>query len=144
MFLGPLASLINDPTFFQSGTVSGVTFKVENGLAYGKVPPVLALVVLAIPILWTIALSVITITRRRWTASLDAFAMFKLGADWRDDLQDLRLVSLGKASERMVSIPGTVLVNPETGVVELANAPPRRRLSMNSRRPTWLQQHGLS
>jgi len=144
MFLGPLASLINDPTFFQSGTVSGVTFKVENGLAYGKVPPVLALVVLALPILWTIALSVITITRRRWTASLDAFAMFKLGADWRDDLQDLRLVSLGKASERMVSIPGTVLVNPETGVVELPNAPPRRRLSMNSRRPTWLQQHGLS
>ena len=142
MFLGPLTSFINDPTFFQNGTVTGVTFKVENGLAYGKVPAVFALVVLAIPILWTIALSIITTTQRRWTASLDAFAIFKLGADWCDELQDLRLVSLGKANEHVMSIPGTVVVDPETGVVKLDHAPPRRRLSRNSRRPTWLQQRG--
>lgn len=144
MFLGPLASFINDPTFYQNGTVTGVTFKVENGLAYGKVPAVLALVVLAIPILWTIALSVITNTQRRWTASLDAFAIFKLGADWHGDLQELRLVSLGKANERIMSIPGTVVVDPETGMVELAHARPRRRLSRNSRRPGWLQQRGCT
>ena len=143
VFLGPLASFMNDPQFFPPGNVSGVTFKVENGLAYGKVPPVLAVIVLAIPILWTIALSVITATRRRWTASLDAFAMFKLGAGWRDDLEDLGLTSLGKSNGRLSSIPGTVVVVPETGKVELSNVPPRRRLSKRSRRPTWLQQRGF-
>ena len=142
VFVGSLASYIDDPSFFQNGTVNGVTFEVENGLAYGKVPAAVALVVLAIPILWTIALS----RHHKHTVLLDGFSRrlchLKLGADWRGDVQDLRLVSLGKASEHIMSIPGTVAVNPETGVVELAHAPPRRRLSRNSRRPTWLEQRG--
>ena len=140
MFLGPLASFINDRSFFRNGTVIGVTFKVENGFAYGRVPAALAMVVLAIPILWTVGLSVIANSRRRWTASLDAFAVFKLGADWHGDLQDLRLVSLGKANERVMSIPGTVVVDPEAGMAELANAPPRRRLSRKSRRRGWRER----
>ncbi|KAL9065482.1 MAG: hypothetical protein Q9161_008187 [Pseudevernia consocians] len=141
VFLGPLASLINEPSFFENGTVVGVAFKTEPGLVYGKVPAVLAVLVLAIPVLCAIALSVITITQRRWTASLDAFSMFKLGADWRDNVENQKLVSLGKANSHVREIPGTVIVNPETGVVELAHPPKRRRLSRNTRRPGWLQDY---
>ena len=141
MFLGPLASLINNPSFFENGTVAGVAFKTELGLQYGKVPAILAVLVLAVPVLCTIALSVITTTQRRWTASLDAFSMFKLGADWRDNVENQKLVSLGKASSHVKNIPGTVIVSPETGVVELAHAPKRRRLSRNSHRPGWLQDY---
>ena len=141
MFLGPLASLINNPSFFENGTVAGVAFKTEPGLQYGKVPAILAVLVLAVPVLCAIALSVITTTQRRWTASLDAFSMFKLGADWRDIVEDLKLVSLGKASSDVKNIPGIVVVSPETGVVELAHPPKRTRLSRNSRRPGWLQDY---
>jgi hypothetical protein len=141
MFLGPLISLINDRSFFENGTVAGVTFKTEQGLEYGRVPAVLAVLVLGIPVLCTIALSTITIIQRRWTASLDAFSMFKLGADWRSNVENQKLVSLGKASSHVQDIPGTVIVNPETGVVELAQAPKRRRLSRNSRRPPWLTDY---
>ena len=141
VFLGPLASLINDQSFFENGTVIGVTFKTELGLSYGKVPAPLAVIVLAVPVLCAIALSVITNTQRRWTASLDAFSMFKLGTDWRGNVENQMLVSLGKASSHVRGIPGTVLVNPETGVVELAHPPKRRRLSRNSRRPGWLQDY---
>ena len=141
MFLGPLASLINNPSFFENGTVAGVTFKTEPGLQYGKVPAILAVLVLAVPVLCAIALSVITTTQRRWTASLDAFSMFKLGADWRDNVEDQKLVSLGKASSHVKNIPGTIVVNPETGVVELAHPPKRRRLSRDSHRPGWLQDY---
>ena len=141
VFLAPLASFINDPSFFQNGSVIGVTFKVQNGLAYGKVPPALALTVLAIPILWTIALSVITTTGRRWTASLDAFAMFKLGADWHSEMKDLKLASLGKANEQMMLIPGTVVVDPENGRVELRNAQKRKKLQREKRKSAW--NHGL-
>lgn len=137
VFLAPLASFINDPSFFRNGSVTGVTFKVQNGLAYGRVPPALALVVLAIPILWTIALSVVTTTRRRWTASLDAFAMFKLGADWHGEMKDLRLASLGKANEQVMLIPGTVMIEPETGRVELGNAQKRQRVSKEERNSAW-------
>ena len=141
MFLGPLASLINNPNFFENGTVAGVAFRTEPGLQYGKVPAILAVLVLAVPVLCTIALSAITTTQRRWTASLDAFSMFKLGADWRDNVENQKLVSLGKASSHVKGIPGTVVVSPETGVVELAHPPKRRRLSRNSRRPGWLQDY---
>ena len=141
MFLGPLASLINNPSFFENGTVAGVAFRTELGLQYGKVPAILAVLVLAVPVLCTIALSVITTTQRRWTASLDAFSMFKLGADWRDNVEDQKLVSLGKASSHVKDIPGTVVVSPESGAVELAHPPKRRRLSRNSRRPGWLQDY---
>lgn len=141
MFLGPLASLINDRSFFENGTVVGVAFKTDPGLSYGKVPALLAVLVLAIPVLCTIALSVITTTQRRWTASLDAFSMFKLGTDWRSNLENQKLVSLGKVSSHVKDIPGTVVVNPETGVVELAHAPKRRRLSRNYRRPGWLEEY---
>ena len=144
VFLGPLAFLINDPSFFENGTVVGVAFKTEPGLAYGKVPAILAVLVLAVPVLCAIALSVITITQRRWTASLDAFSMFKLGTDWRDHVENQKLVSLGKANSHVKDIPGTVVVNPETGVVELAHPPKRRRLSRNSRRPGWLQDYAAS
>ena len=141
MFLGPLASLINNPSFFENGTVAGVAFRTELGLQYGKVPAVLAVLVLAVPVLCAIALSAITTTQRRWTASLDAFSMFKLGADWRDNVENQKLVSLGKAGSHVKDIPGTVIVSPETGVVELAHPPKRRRLSRNSRRPGWLQDY---
>ena len=141
MFLGPLASLINNPSFFENATVVGVAFRTEPGLQYGKVPAILAVLVLAVPVLCTIALSAITTTQRRWTASLDAFSMFKLGADWRDNVENQKLVSLGKASSHVKGIPGTVVVSPETGVVELAHPPKRRRLSRNSRRPGWLQDY---
>lgn len=141
IFLGPLASLINDHAFFENGTVAGVAFKTDQGLEYGKVPAVLAVLILAIPVLCTIALSTITTIQRRWTASLDAFAMFKLGADWRSNVENQKLVSLGKASSHVKDIPGTVLVNPETGVVELAQPPKRRRLSRNSHRPGWLHDY---
>ena len=126
VFLGPLASLINDHSFFKNGTVTGVAFKTELGLSYGKVPALLAVLVLAIPILCAIALSVITNTERRWTASLDAFSMFKLGADWHDKVENQKMVSLGKASSHVRDIPGTVLVNPEAGTVELAQPAKRR------------------
>ena len=139
VFLGPLTSLINDQSFFENGTIAGVAFKTELGLSYGKIPALFAVLVLAVPILCTMALSVITNTQRRWTASLDAFSMFKLGADWRDNVEDQKLVSLGKASSHVRSIPGTIVVNPETGGVELAHPPKRRRLSRNSRRPGWLE-----
>lgn len=125
VFLGPLSSLINDRSFFRNGTVAGVAFQTEIRLSYGKVPALLAALVLAIPVLWTVALSVITNTQRRWTASLDAFSIFKLGADWRGDMQNLRLVSLGAASDHMISIPGTIVVDPQTGAVELAHPPKR-------------------
>lgn len=141
VFLGPLASQINKPSFFENGTVTGVAFKTELGLSYGKVPALLAVLVLAVPILCTIALSVVTNTQRRWTASLDAFSMFKLGADWRGNVENQKLVSLGKASSHVRDIPGTVVVNPETGAVELAHPARRRRLSRNSRRPGWLQDY---
>ena len=141
VFLGPLASLINDPSFFENGTVVGVAFKTEPGLAYGKVPALLAVLVLAIPVLCTIALSVITITQRRWTASLDAFSMFKLGADWHDNVENQKLVSLGKATSHVRDIPGTVIVSPETGVVKLAHPPKRRRLSRNTHRPGSVQEY---
>ena len=141
VFLGPLASLINNPSFFENGTVAGVAFRTELGLQYGKVPAILAVLVLAIPVLCTIALSVITTTQRCWTASLDAFSMFKLGADWRGNVENQKLVSLGKASSHVKDIPGTVVVSPETGIVELAHPPKRRRLSRNSRRPGWLQDY---
>ena len=141
VFLGPLASLINNPSFFENGTVAGVAFRTELGLQYGKVPAILAVLVLAVPVLCTVALSVITTTQRRWTASLDAFSMFKLGADWRVNVENQKLVSLGKASPHVKDIPGTVVVSPETGVVELAHPPKRRRLSRNSRRPGWLQDY---
>ena len=144
VFLGPLASLINDPSFFENGTVVGVTFKTELGLSYGKVPAILAVLVLAVPVLCTVALSVITNTQRRWTASLDAFSIFKLGADWRGNVEDQKLVSLGKASSHVKDIPGTVVVSPETGAVGLAHAPKRRRLSRNLRRPGWLQDYAAS
>ncbi len=133
VFLGPLASLINDPSFFKNGTVVGVTFKTEPGLSYGKVPALLAVLVLAVPVLCTIALSVVTNTQRRWTASLDAFSIFKLGADWRGNVESQKMVSLGKASSHVREIPGTVVVSPETGGVELARVPERRRLSRLSR-----------
>ena len=105
MFLGPLASLINNPSFFENGTVAGVAFRNELGLQYGKLPAILAVLILAIPVLCTIALSVITTTQRRWTASLDAFSMFKLGADWRDNVEHHKLVSLGKASSHVKKHP---------------------------------------
>lgn len=141
VFLGPLTFLINNPSFFENGTVAGVAFKTELGLSYGKVPALFAVLVIAVPILCTVALSVITITQRRWTASLDAFSMFKLGADWRDSVENQKLVSLGKADSTVKDIPGTVVVNPETGGVELAHPPKRRRLSRKSRRPGWLQDY---
>ena len=141
VFLGPLASLINGRSFFENGTVVGVSFKTEPGLSYGKVPAPLAVMILAVPVLCAIALSVITNTQRRWTASLDAFSMFKLGTDWRSNMENQMLVSLGKASSHVRDIPGTVLVNPETGVVELAHPPKRRSLARNSRRPGVLQDH---
>lgn len=141
VFLGPLASLINDPSFFQNGTVDGVTFKTEQGFAYGRVPAPLAVLILALPILCTIALSSIAMIQRRWTASLDASAMFKLGADWHSSVEDQKLVTLGKASSNVKDIPGTVMVNPETGVVALAHPPKKRRLSDNSRRPGWLMDY---
>ena len=144
VFLGPLACLINDRSFFENGTVVGVAFKTDPGLSYGKVPALLAVFVLAVPVLCTVALSVITTTQRRWTASLDAFSMFKLGTDWRNNLENQRLVSLGKVSSHVKDIPGTVVVNPEEGVVELARPPRRRRLSRNSRRPVWLQDYAAS
>ena len=141
VFLGPLASLINNPSFFENGTTAGVTFKTELGLSYGKVPAILAVLVLAVPVLCTVALSVITITQRRWTASLDAFSIFKLGADWRGHVEDQKLVSLGKASARVREIPGTVVVSAETGKVELARAPKRRRLERDERRKGWLRDY---
>ncbi len=76
-----------------------------------------------------------------WSASLDAFSFFKLGADWRENVEDQKLASLGKESSHLKDIPGTVVVSPETGVVELARPPQRRRLSPKSRRPGWLQDH---
>ena len=106
--------------------VAGVAFKPSLSLSYGKVPATAALLVLGIPILITVALSVVANTQRRWTASLDAFSMFKLGADWHDKVEKQKLVSLRKASSHMGDIPGTVHVNPETGVVKLAHAPKRR------------------
>lgn len=141
VFLGPLATLINDKLFFENGTVAGVAFKTEQGLSYGNVPAVLAVLILGIPVLCTIALSAITTIQRRWTASLDAFSMFKLGADWHDSVDNQRLVSLGKTSSHVKDIPGTVIVNPETGFVGLAHPPKRRRLSRNSRRPGWLHDY---
>lgn len=144
MFLGPLASLINDRSCFENGNVVAVSFKTDPGLSYGKVLVLLAVLVLAIPVLCTIALSVITTTQRRWTASLDAFSMFKLGTDWRSNLENQKLVSLGKVSSHVKVIPGTVVVNLATGVVELAHAPKTRRLSRNSRRPGWLQDYAAS
>ena len=50
VFLAPLASFINDPSFFHNGSLIGVT-KAQNCLACCKVPPALELIVLAIPIL---------------------------------------------------------------------------------------------
>ena len=37
-------------------------------------------------------------------------------------MEDMKLVSLGKASANVKDIPGTVVVNPETGVENLAHA----------------------
>ena len=126
MFLAPLSTLIQNPAFFKTRIVAGVAFKSPLSLSYGKVPATAALLVLGIPILLTVALSVIANTQRRWTASLDAFSIFKLGADWHDSVEKQKLVSLRKASSHMGDIPGTVNVNPETGVVKLAHAPKRK------------------
>ena len=137
VFLGPLANILSNPSFFQNGTVNGVVFKTNAALSYGSVPPILAIIVLAIPILWTIALSIISNTQRRWTPTFDAFSIFKLGGDWTDELKDLRLASLSKASEVVKQMPGTVVVNPEAGEVRLAQPPPRLKL------PKELRKRGL-
>ncbi|KAL8789713.1 MAG: hypothetical protein Q9195_006710 [Heterodermia aff. obscurata] len=136
MFLAPLSTLIQNPAFFKTGTVAGVAFKTSLSLSYGKVPATATLLVLGIPILLTVALSVITNVQRRWTASLDAFAMFKLGSDWHDSVEKQKLVSLRKASSHMGDVPGTVHVNPETGVVKLAHAPKRRFIVFSRWRKT--------
>ena len=52
--------------------------------------------------------------------------MFKLGADWHGNVENQKMVSLGKANDLVKNIPGTVLVDPETGVVRLGH-PPRMR-----------------
>ena len=123
VFSGPLASFINDHSFFENGTVVDVTFKTEPGFSYWKVPALLAVLTLAIPVLCTVALSVITNAQRRWTASPDVSSMFKLRAEWCGNMENQKLISLGKASSHLKEIPGTVVVNPETGVVGLARSP---------------------
>lgn len=125
LFLGPLAQYINDPLFFRNDTVTGVIFKTDQGVAYGRtVSAVAAVLVLALPVLWTLALSVAASTERRWTPTLDAFALFKLGGDWGGVVRrDMRMVSLSRAGKTMREIPGNIVVNPASGVVELANPP---------------------
>lgn len=79
VLLKPLAFILRQPAFFSNGTTAGVAFKTEIDMVHGKVPPALALVMLMLPIAWTLALSVLANTQKKWTASLDSFAIFKLG-----------------------------------------------------------------
>ena len=121
VFLKPLAYFISQPGFFGNGTTDGVSFKTEIDMVYGKVSPVLAIAVVMLPIAWTLLLSLMSNGRKRWTASLDAFALFKLGGDWHGKLKDLRLASMKTAKKELGSIPGTVIVDAEKGIAELAD-----------------------
>ena len=69
VFLGPLAFLINQTSFFENGTVAGTAFGNDGRIVYGKVPAAFAVIVLSLPVLCTCALSVATIVQRRWTPS---------------------------------------------------------------------------
>lgn len=131
IFLKPLASIISSPGFFANGTTTGVAFKTDLILVHGKVPPSFAIAVLMLPILWTLILSVVANSRKRWTASLDAFAMFRLGGDWRGNLKDMRLASLSQAKKELASIPGTVRVIPEQNSAQLVHLPGRVRSRYN-------------
>lgn len=121
-FLKPLVHMITDPQFFTNGTTGGVVFRTDVKLEHGKVPWQLAIANLLLPLVWTFMLAILSNRKKRWTASLDAFAVFKLGGDWRGNLQDLRLASLKESKSMLESIPGTVQVDPDAGVAGLAHS----------------------
>ena len=123
VFVRPLAFIISNPDFFSNQTITGVAFKTDIELVHGKVSPIFAITVLTFPVLWTFILSVVANKRKRWTASLDAFAMFRLGGDWKGNLKHLRLASLSQAQAELDSIPGMVRVDPDEGLVELTYPP---------------------
>jgi hypothetical protein len=125
VFLKPLASIISRPEFFSNGSTNGVAFKTDLKLIHGKVPSVLAIIVLMLPIFWTFLLAIIANRHKNGTASLDAFAMFRLGGDWRESLQHLRLASLAQSKKELGLIPGRVHVDAQVGLVELMHPPKR-------------------
>ena len=120
-FIKPLLHMITDPKFFANGTTGGVVFSTDVELKHGKVSWQLAIINLVIPLMWTFILAVVANGRKRWTASLDAFAMFKLGGDWRGNLKDLRLADMSESKNTLESILGEVHVDPDAGIAELAH-----------------------
>ena len=128
MFLKPLARLINDRAFSRNCTTDGVSFSTDLQLSHGHVPPAVSITILALPIVWTIILSIVTNRERRWTATLDSFAVFRLGGDWRGNFEEYRLYSLGRAREQVQSIPRNVVVDPVKGTAELGHGAGTRRI----------------
>jgi len=120
VFLTPLAYFLSNPAFFDTGPTTAVVFETDLQVAHGRVPIVAALAILFLPMLWTLVVSVVASSQRRWTSTLDSFAIFRLGGDWTESMKDLRLASMSTAKEKLLGIPGMVLVDPESATVKLA------------------------
>jgi hypothetical protein len=123
VFLKPIDHFINDRAFFRNGTTEGVAFSTDLQLSHGHIPPAISIIVLTLPIVWTIILSIATNRERRWTATLDSFAIFRLGGDWHSNLKEYRLSSLRRARDQVLLIPGNVVVDPVHGRLSWAMVP---------------------
>lgn len=121
-FLRPLAALISRPEFFTNASTDGVSFRTDLSMVHGRMPAALAIIVLLAPILWTLTLAISANREKRWTASLNAFAMFRLGGAWRESLQHLQMASLREAKEELSLIPGTCQVDVQEGSVRLIHS----------------------
>ncbi|KAH7310342.1 hypothetical protein BKA65DRAFT_518889 [Rhexocercosporidium sp. MPI-PUGE-AT-0058] len=118
-FIVPLATLIRDVSFFQNGSVAGVVFKSEVLLSYGVVSRWIAIAILFAPVGFTLLLSLFINSKNRWTSTLDSFALFKLGADWKSYIREMRLSTISEAGEPLKRISGKVEVNPSIGQAQL-------------------------
>ncbi|KAK5081379.1 hypothetical protein LTR05_008174 [Lithohypha guttulata] len=121
IFLKPLLYVVTKPGFFTTGTTGAVVFKTDIIQTRGRVPWRLAVIILMTPLLWTFILTIMANRRKRWTASLDAWAIFRLGSDWRGHLQHLRFAGLRESKEELQSVPGLIYIDPDEGIVELAH-----------------------
>ncbi|KAK8090640.1 hypothetical protein PG994_000145 [Apiospora phragmitis] len=82
-----------------------------NDLVTGRVPYQVVAVTLVVWALLTVLPQVwaLLFWGRRWAATLDGFVLFRLGAEWRDDIHKLTSDNLGDSgTDCLVRVPGLV------------------------------------
>lgn len=101
------STILTSPSFLIGDTLPAFTYLTDVKLTRGIIPIVIAPLFLLLPIVFTLYLSLSQWNTPTWTAFLDAFAMFRLGRDWKSEMQGIGAIEL-RGCEDARFIPGFV------------------------------------